>query len=262
MSFLHPRVILVSLAAAFISLVLLCAPVRAADRYVALGDSYASGLGTGNDGGSCRRSADAYPAILARERPGTTLSFVACAGARVPDILRSQVDALSAATTLVTVSVGGNDAGFAHVIARCVLPWPVSCSPEIDAARAFVHDMLPARLAALYIEVRRRAPRAKVIVVGYPRLFYGRTCTVTGGLSSPEELLLNQTGDLLRDATRAQARAAGFLFADPTPTFGTHAVCSADPWVNGLSWPPSESFHPDRAGHRLGYAALLRPLLG
>lgn len=235
----------------------------AAERYVALGDSYASGTGTREyiDAG-CQRSTHAYPSIVDRERPGTELTFVACSGARTGDVLSGQVGSLTADTAIATISVGGNDAGFSSVISRCAMPWPVNCSGDIDNAQAFIRGTLPGRLDQVYGEIRRRAPSARVVVVGYPRLFNGEECNVGSRISPGEQSRLNQTADLLRDVTRGRAQAAGFAFADAIPRFAGHAVCDDAEWINGLSNPVSESYHPNRAGHASGFAPLVRAIVG
>ena len=85
----------------------------AGSAYVALGDSYSSGVGTRsylNDGTSCQRSVYAYPSLIASAK-GYALNFRACSGATVADVTNTQLSALSASTAYVTMSVGGNDAG-------------------------------------------------------------------------------------------------------------------------------------------------------
>ncbi|CAB4919980.1 unannotated protein [freshwater metagenome] len=233
----------------------------AGSSYVALGDSYSSGLGTGAyvDRG-CRRSTDAFPDRVAAARPGTALTSVACAGATTDDVLRRQLDALTTATSLVTLTIGGNDAGFTTVLVRCALPmWVARCGPPVERARRTIRRALPGRLDRLYAEIRRRAPAAIVVIAGYPRLFNGIDCGAATFFSRDDQRLLDGTADLLRDVTRGRARAAGFRFADVVPAFRGHAVCDRPEWLNGLSSPLRESFHPNAAGHAEGYApAVLR----
>ena len=86
MGYLSSRVArLVALAC---SLLVLATPAgaAAADRYVALGDSFSSGVGTGSYtlSSSCRRSVYAYPYLVSQQRPDTTLAFVACSARRRP----------------------------------------------------------------------------------------------------------------------------------------------------------------------------------
>lgn len=221
----------------------------AGGNYVAQGDSYASGTGTREyyDSG-CQRSNHSYAKQLASEQ-GLNLQHVACSGARIPDVRANQLGALSASTDLVTISIGGNDAGFSSVITRCALPWPFSCSGEISNARNFINNTLPGQLNALYTEIETRAPNAQVIVVGYPRLFNGESCNFAARISSGEQSDLNGVADLLASKTAAAAAAHGFDFLDVRTPFNAHRVCDDVEWLNGLSNPVGESYHPNRAGH-------------
>ena len=105
------RLVLVLIAATALLVVGLAAPAQAAPpSYVALGDSYSSGVGTRsylNDGSSCQRSVYAYPSLIAAAK-GYALNFRACSGATVADVTNSQLSALSVANAYVTISVGGN----------------------------------------------------------------------------------------------------------------------------------------------------------
>lgn len=235
------------------------AAAAAVTQYVALGDSYSSGVGTGSylpDGTSCQRSTYAYPALLAASA-GWELTFRACSGATVADVT-GQLSSLSAGTDRVSLSVGGNDAGFADVLTECAMPgWMSNCNGAIDDAQAIVRNTLPARLGSLYGDLRNRAPNAQVVVVGYPRLFNGEDCNAGTWFSPAEQSRLNATADLLNATLRSAAGNAGFGYVDPTAAFVGHAVCDSPEWLNGLSWPITESYHPNRAGQAAGYLPLV-----
>ncbi len=237
----------------------------AAPGYVALGDSYASGVGTRshvNDGTSCQRSVYAYPALVAASR-GYALNLRACSGATIADVSRLQLGALSSSTAYVSVTVGGNDAGFVDVLSTCALPaWASSCNAAVDRAQRIVATQVPGRLSTLFAQVRAKAPNARVVVAGYPRIFNGEDCNAFTWFSPTEEARLNQTADQLDGVLATAARAAGFTVADPAPAFVGHAVCDAPEWLNGLSSPTSESYHPNRTGHAAGYAPLVGARLG
>ncbi|KRF19299.1 hydrolase [Nocardioides sp. Soil797] len=259
----------VALSASVLALVgsLLTAPpgsAAAAPSYVALGDSYASGTGTRSyidDGTSCKRSTLAYPSLIAAAR-GYSLNFRACSGAKIPDVTNTQLSALSSTTRYVTISIGGNDAGFADVLTECAMPgWMSNCDGAIDGAQAYINNTLPGKLSSLYASIRSKAPSAKVVVVGYPRIFMGEDCYALTWFSPAEEARLNTTADLLNSRTSAQASAKGFSFANPTSRFIGHAVCDDPEWINGLSNPIDDSYHPNRAGHASGYGPTVSPLL-
>jgi lysophospholipase L1-like esterase len=235
----------------------------ASTSYVALGDSYSAGLGTGSyiaDGTSCSRSVYSYPALDAA-RLGLTLDLRACAGSTIADVRQTQLGAISGSTGYVTVTAGGNDIGFASVLTECAKPaWMSNCNGAIDTAVALIRNQVPTSLAGLYADIRAKAPNARTVVVGYPRLFNGIDCHLLTWFSSAEMTRLNATADLLDSVTAAAAGAAGFTFVDPRATFTGHAVCSSSPWINNLTWPLGDSFHPNRNGHA-GYAAVVAPAL-
>ncbi|NUQ33304.1 MAG: SGNH/GDSL hydrolase family protein, partial [Dermatophilaceae bacterium] len=237
----------------------------AGGSYVALGDSYSSGTGTRayiSDGTSCQRSVYAYPSLDAASL-GLALTFRACSGATVADVTNTQLSALSSSTAYVTISVGGNDAGFADVLTECAQPaWMSNCNGAIDGAQSIINNTLPGRLSTLYSSIRTKAPNAKVIVVGYPRIFNGEDCNAFTWFSPTEESRLNATADLLNSRTSTAAAARGFTFVNPTSKFVGHAVCDSPEWLNGLSSPVSESYHPNVAGHRDGYAVVTKPAFG
>ena len=115
------------------------ADLAGARKVVGLGDSYSSGYGmepffagTHKDGTSndCQRSQLAYAPLLA-SAIGIDLDFHACQGAVTADFYNSrasgtwgelpQLDYVDDDTSLVTFSIGGNDAHFADILAECIL---------------------------------------------------------------------------------------------------------------------------------------------
>ncbi len=257
----HNRLIKAAIAvlAAAVATVALAAPAAASGQYVALGDSYASGVGSRtyySDSGSCYRSPYAY-AVTDAARIGATLTFSACSGATTSSVQSGQLGGLSSGTRWVTVQVGGNDAGFSSVITTCAEPsWLGNCSSAVSNAQSIIRNTLPGRLDSLYNAIRSRATTAKVVVVGYPRLFNGEDCNAATWFSPTDESLLNQTADLMDSTLAARASAHGFAFVNPESAFIGHAVCDDVEWINGLSSPIMESYHPNRSG-QTGYANLV-----
>lgn len=246
------------------ALALLAVPAVAAAQpsYVALGDSYASGVGTRtyyNDGTSCQRSPDAYGPLIAAAR-GYVLSFEACSGATTADVISSQLGPLSGSTSLVTITIGGNDAGFSTVLTDCAAFY-FPCQGAIDSANSFIQNQLPALLDTTYSDIRSRAPAAHVVVLGYPHLFTagGATCNLDA-LTSSHEKELNQTADLLDQVIAARAAGHGFSYVDPRSAFASHEICSSSEWLNGLSLPIGESFHPNVSG-QADFASLIEHVL-
>jgi lysophospholipase L1-like esterase len=230
--------------------ILVPAASAAASQYVALGDSYSSGVGTRvfyEESGSCKRSPDAYGPKIAAAR-GYTLSFQACSGAKTPEVNEKQLGTLSSSTALVTITIGGNDAGFSNVILNCALYF-FTCSGAINEANEFIAKKLPGLLETTYKDIRAKATTAEVIVLGYPKLFTkeGATCNVNL-LTSGNEKKMNETAEKLDGVVKGRAEAMKFKFVNPTSAFGPHEVCSSSEWLNGQSNPLEESYHPNVKG--------------
>ncbi|WP_405611236.1 SGNH/GDSL hydrolase family protein [Streptomyces sp. NBC_00076] len=236
--------------------------LAATGGYVALGDSYSSGVGTGSylsASGDCKRSAKAYPYLWAAAHSPSSFDFTACSGARTSDVLASQLTPLNSATALVSISVGGNDAGFSDVMTTCVLQSDSSCLSRIDTARAYVDSTLPGRLDSVYSAIRAKAPSARVVVLGYPRFYQlGATCV---GLSETKRKAINDAADYLDTAVAKRAADHGFAFGDVRGTFTGHELCSGSPWLNSLNLLNiGESYHPKAAGQSGGYLPVFNGL--
>jgi lysophospholipase L1-like esterase len=265
----------VGLVAAATSTAAASQPVMADDRaapavnagagdYVALGDSYSSGVGTGvydPASGACARSPLSYPPLWASEHHVASFGFAACSGARTADVLANQIAALQPTTDLVTITIGGNDAGFGPVLQTCTAAQSDrTCAGAVDAAEAFERSVLPGRLARTYTAIRRAAPHARVIVLGYPQLF-----DLTPSCADPQvpnltrRKKLNEGADVLNTVIqKTVSQQSGFSFADVRGRFASHGVCSADPWINGPSVPTAVGpYHPHQTGYHEGYLATL-----
>jgi lysophospholipase L1-like esterase len=239
------------------------AGAAAGATYTALGDSYSSGVGTGSYtlDSACKRSVYAYPYLWTQKHAGTALSFAACSGAKTSNVLSTQIQSVTSATTLVTMTIGGNDIGFANLIYQCTLS---NCSTALDSARANLEATLGAALDNVYTTVKSRAALgAKIVVLGYPRVFSGASCFGSLGISSTEEAKANQLSDALDQLTATHALADGVTYKSAITPFTGHAVCSSGAWLNGLNlFNTGESYHPNRAGHSSGYLPLVTAVTG
>ena len=92
----------------------------------------------------------------------------------------------------------------------------------------------------------------------------GEDCKAGTFFSPSEETRLNQTADMLRTQLHNAAARAGanFVFKDVIPPFVGHAICDDVEWLNGLSNPVGESYHPNRTGHSSGYYPLVKAAFG
>jgi len=233
--------------------------------YVALGDSYSSGVGAGGydaSSGSCSRSSLSYTALWAAAHSGTTFTSVACAGATTDDVLANQLGALTAKTTMVTITIGGNDAGFVSVITTCMLGGDDGCRSAVTSAENYATGTLPGKLDRTYAAIRSHAPKARIIVLGYPRLFDLAPSCGWFGMDLTKRKILDEGADLLVSGIAARAAAAGDTFVDVRSAFAGHGICAAQAWINAVAWPLSDSYHPTSAGYRSGYLAALDRVTG
>jgi lysophospholipase L1-like esterase len=230
--------------------------------YVALGDSYSAGVGAPGQSGLCLRGSNGYPALWAKQNKPKTYENVACSGAVTTDVVNNQVSHLSNSTDLVTITIGGNDVGFASVVITCTLAGYDGCAAAVQSARDSEPVVLP-KLDATYRAIRAHAPNAKVVVLAYPILFDTASANCgAGGMSLAKRQLINDGDEELNDLIRDHAKAAGFVFADARDTFAGHGICAAAPWINTLTvLPPTDSFHPNQNGYKYGYLPALNTAL-
>jgi lysophospholipase L1-like esterase len=253
------RVSLWSAVLATLGLVAGAAPASAAGavRYVALGDSYTSGLGAGGmiiSSGSCDRSTKAFSRLWANANHPARYVSVACSGATTGTVISRQLFALTAATTLVSITVGGNDVGFKPTMETCVLHSTRTCVAAVRADEAQIRSALPGKLNKLLGDITRAAPHARVIVLGYPDLYDLSRSSTCIGLSTTDRTDLNQAADELDAAIRAAAGAHGDAFVDVRRAFAGHDICDSRPWLHSVNFLDiSESYHPNAAGQADGY---------
>jgi lysophospholipase L1-like esterase len=232
-------------------------PLTERTRYVALGDSFAAGMGGGDESGRCRLSPNSYPNDFARASGIDLVVNAACAGATTSDLLKHQLIALDDRTDLVTVSVGGNDLGVAAIAAECSAGKAVACRDGVSSALSLL-NVLPERLAAVYGAVHDAAPNARIVVTGYSLLFDNSNTksadfgTVTA--INAATLGLNQT---IQDVVAGQ-RSSGVPIAYVGVDFAGHGIGSKAPWVNVSG---TDAFHPTATGYGQYSSALVR-LLG
>jgi lysophospholipase L1-like esterase len=202
--------------------------------YAALGDSYAAGFGGGEYVDACFTSPNGYAAELAADpglAPHATLR--GCTGATIEDVVANQLGGLDLRTRLITLTVGANDLGLAAVTTACLTGTVEQCAPEL--------------LGAL-MAIRTAAPKATVIVTGYPLLL---------DPALPQASAVNDGIIALNAVIEAAVEAAGpgFVYVDVTDEFADHGIGSMDPWI---VLPGSfDAFHPNPEGYD-AYATAIR----
>jgi lysophospholipase L1-like esterase len=257
----RPRFILaaVTAGAAALPALAIAAPAAAQSsvHYVALGDSYSSGVGAGNyysSSGSCDRSANAYSVLWASANHPASYVSVACSGATTSTVISSQLSALSASTTLVSITVGGNDVGFSNVMETCVVFSTSTCVSAINTAESEMTADLPGEMNNVLAAITARAPNARVVVLDYPRLYDLAKSSSCIGLSSTDRTDLNQAADELDGQIQAAAGRYHDVFADVRSQFTGHQICDSSSWLHSVDWfDLGVSYHPTASGQSGGY---------
>ncbi|NKQ56403.1 SGNH/GDSL hydrolase family protein [Amycolatopsis sp. K13G38] len=242
-------------------------------RYVALGDSYTSAPQTGAQVGEppgCARSDNNYPHLVAAEIRPATFVDASCSGATTANLTGSQttsngtnppqLDVVTADTTLVTLGIGGNDVGFIGLARECATN-DKNVSPCKQKLAAGGKDQLAERIDATAPKIadalqliHKKAPRARVVVVGYPTaLPDGTGCWPFLPLGAQDVAYLRDAATKLNAMLAAQAKANQAGYADTaTPTKG-HDMCqkAATKWVEDLvPSSPALALHPNAKGER------------
>lgn len=233
--------------------------------YVSLGSSFAAGAGIGPlQAGTperCGRTVNNYASQLAR-RLQLKLTDVSCGGARTPHILGNwdelapQIDAVTADTQLVTITIGGNDLNyvgwlFTGACRMGVSMFPGPCREASEPSDAD-YEALDRSLRAIAVEVKRRAPRARLVFVQYVSLISETGCPLET-ISPADAAVARRIGERLAAVTRLAAEASGALLLDADSQSRAHTPCAAVPWSNGLSPGYDQTrgapWHPNAAGH-------------
>ena len=248
---------------------------------------YALASGGGAAGADHRYGSDAG----VRTSGPFTWAFLACSGAATQHVLPSsaggvgqgagydaapQLDSPTlAGASLVTITIGGNDAGYAQVLIGCGIS---TCNtPAFRQQRAAVIDALEPRLEKVYAAIAEKAPKARILVLGYPQVFPAtrkeQSCLTLRPFAGEQDMLRAlgvRLNARIAAATAAVARTGvKITFVPVVGRFAGHEVCGKKgAWINGIL--PSRSgglgidpgsFHPNLKGQRDGYAAAVNAAL-
>lgn len=262
-------------------------------HYVALGDSYTAGPLIPRlrlDPAGCLRSTHNYPAYLAAYLDAATYRDASCSGATTADVTSGQaaslgstsdrnppqLEAVRGDTDLVTVGIGGNDFDlYATLTSRCEAlarsdPSGAPCERAFgrDSSRPLAQTAaaVAGRIASVVRAVRARAPRAAVVVVGYPQIVpTDRTCGPTLSIAAGDQAWADAVERALNAALRRGARTSGATYADVYTASRGHDVCAGRAaWVNGAQGDSrrAAAYHPFDVGMRGTAATVYRLLIG
>lgn len=256
------------------------APIDSRTVYVAMGDSFSAGSGvlpqapvTTAVPTICLRSAVNYPSLVARALGITRFHDVTCGGAKSTDLagsqpdlfgsaLAPQYDALTADTTLVTLGIGGNDIGLVELAAGCVNPLPepygrscVSDNVTGGTDRVGEHiETFASTYDTIFAEIRHRAPRAQIVLVGYPVAMPPGGCPGAQPAWAADADYLQAKISQLNTVMAARAAAHGVTFVSLDLSTLGHDVCAVgdQSWMVGVVPTSPDAFvplHPNAASH-------------
>jgi len=256
--------VLVATVIALAGFVTVGAPAAAAGptgtlQYVALGDSYAAGIGAppyrsvslGDK--ICVQSINmGYPGLLDLEKDIALQvnGNATCPGATTTDVaafVASPLNPLDEDTRLVTLTVGGNDLGFGDLFETCATPGE-EAQCLIDIANAVTDEQLTdlgSDLTRLYGDVANAAPNALIVVTGYPYLFEPDPNNPIITAFNKATAALNKT---IKDAVK-DTDNDNIVYVDVTKEFKHHGIGSDEPFINDPSFGFPEFFHPNAAGY-------------
>ena len=230
--------------------------------YVAMGDSVAAGVGLmgDSDSSACDRTNQSYPNQVAAALH-YTLKNLSCSGATLPEgILGSQdVNKLQETPqlqalftqpkpTLITLTIGANDAQWTTVISKCYTGECGSAADtaSVDANLVTVATNLQTVLKQIQTHYGTSVPH--VIVTGYHQVFptsVTPNCSDLSGIDASELAWGQQLQTHI--STTLQNAIQGYSFAAFVPVnFSGHELCTSNPWVQGLS--DTQPYHPTDLG--------------
>ena len=251
--------------------------------YVALGDSYSSAAGVlpqvPGALSLCSRSLVNYPHDIVAVTRASSFTDVTCSGAKTSDFFSAQagvappqLDAVTRETRLVTMTIGGNDGGaFSRILTGCVAASAASGSQfgnpcQRTYGSTFVdivaHQTYPNLVKALRA-VHRKAPRATVAILGYPRVLPDRgvpACYPSMPISMGDVPYVVDWADALNSAVEKAAVETGSRFIDMSRSSAGHDACrpAGRRWIEPLNGPVNAAaVHPNTAGE----AAMARQTL-
>lgn len=211
---------------------------------VHLGDSYASGAGTTplveDSPFPCQRSSLNFGELIAAKQNLRVID-VTCAGATTGDFYQPQydgvapqLDAVTEAADYVTMMIGGNDSAvYTVMVGDCTRlgaddPTGAPCRTTIGGALLDqIAEQTETDVQRALRDIRARAPRAQVLIAGYPWLMPATTaCRPAVGVADGDVAYVHRVQTALNDAIAAAAAAAGATFVDMSRLSMGHEACA------------------------------------
>ncbi|GAA1018712.1 hypothetical protein Aple_026470 [Acrocarpospora pleiomorpha] len=244
----------------------------------ALGDSYSSGEGSGpydKASGGCHRSDTAWPRLVDEQRSDLVMgAHVACSGAKFEALKKKfknepaqldQLKQMAEPAGVITMTMGGNDLGFSPVLTACYIDnctyKPLFGDSTLGQAAKRLPKLKKTAIKG-YQDLKAAAGDARIVIVGYPRMFPDKKSEERClWLSNAERRELNELAKKLDDTLRSAAQEAGVEFVSVLEALDGHEACSRDSWIFriGLSGGQQRG-HPTKQGQE-AIAGMVRAYL-
>jgi lysophospholipase L1-like esterase len=241
--------------------------LKSGDRYVGLGSSIASGYGISVQSTTCGRSSRDYGQLVAKHFH-LNLVDASCGAALTEHVVDTaqgssppQLTFVTAATKLVTVSVGGNDIDYNATAVEC--GDPASCAAPPNLATLVVN--MRVALKAMIEKIKAAAPSATIVFVTYPReVPAGKNCPALGFTNSAAAVV-RSIGQMLENAFVQVVKPLGVRFVDPYVVPGDHTACGppSQRWTAGSKYTfgvTGFAYHPTALGHRVMAQMIIKAL--
>ncbi len=215
--------------------------------YVALGDGFTAapyvGRTTSKEG--CLRSEGNYPTLLAADLEVDELVDVSCFGTGTQALTRSvrspvskkplpaQIDAVDPEADLITIGTGLADDNLLSSLFKVCLTFP-PCGDRTPVNELQGHlDNLETNLTAAVRAIQEKAPRAYIVLVGYPQLMPARNpCPALPDLEPAELDAAYIVLGKVNGAIQSAAQRTGSTYVNIAAAGADHHVCADEPWVH------------------------------
>lgn len=246
--------------------------------YVAMGDSAAAAPLVPDAGAptGCFKSTNNYPGVLARLLGSASFTDVTCSGAQTADLtsraqstrsgpVPPQLDAVTAGTQLVTITIGGNDVDLSSTAAGCrrttLDATPCTADLVVDGVDTVSEaiDRNAGDWADLIDAVRAKAPAARIVLVGYGTYIRPQGCFPAEPINPVDAAYFQAKLDELDERQQSLAADKGVDYFDPGPLSVGHDLCAApsERFFEGFRPAnPAAPLHPNALGAKAFGTAL------
>lgn len=179
---------------------------------------------------------------------------------------------------IITIGIGGNDAGFMDILKTCIIPGTCEVAGTVEGKEKMAIEIknIFGSLVETYNSVHIASPSSKIYAIGYPKIISDNASCNTAGkvFNDTERQFMNEGVKYLNEVIAAAAKSAGVRYVDVYDAYGEHVLCGNESdaamgaimagddsnIINDSRWfrfVGNESFHPNSLGHFLVAGSVL-----